>query len=102
MKVGNKNIGKNHPTYIIAEIGINHNGIFEIAKNLIIESAKAGVDAVKFQKRDAPSIMISSNINENPIEVSHKDEYIFSNKELKILDRDIGNVANKFDYKPKI
>ena len=45
---------------------------------------------------------LQNYINENPIEVSHKDEYIFSNKELKILDRDIGNVANKFDYKPKI
>ena len=45
-----KSIGGNSSTYIIAEIGINHNGNKEIAKKLIQESAKAGVDAVKFQK----------------------------------------------------
>ena len=45
---------------------------------------------------------LQNYINENPIKVSHKDEYVFSKKELKILDRDIGNVANKFNYKPKI
>ena len=37
--------------YLIAEIGINHNGSLEIAKNLIEAASKAGFDAVKFQKR---------------------------------------------------
>jgi N-acetylneuraminate synthase len=37
--------------YLIAEIGINHNGSMEIAKKLINEAANAGFDAVKFQKR---------------------------------------------------
>ena len=36
--------------YITAEIGINHNGDIEIAKDLIKNSKSAGVDAVKFQK----------------------------------------------------
>ena len=48
---GNRFIGKGFPTYIIAEIGINHNGSLDIAKELIEYAAKAGVDAVKFQKR---------------------------------------------------
>lgn len=39
-------------TYIIAEIGINHNGSMELAKQLIDQSHTAGVNAVKFQKRD--------------------------------------------------
>jgi len=39
-------------TYIIAEIGINHNGDLDIAKRLIDISAAAGCDAVKFQKRN--------------------------------------------------
>ena len=51
LKIGNHIIGKGHPTYVIAEIGINHNGDLEIAKKMIEEAAKAGVDAVKFQKR---------------------------------------------------
>ena len=40
------------PTYIIAEIGINHNGSLETAKKLIDVAAVAGCDAVKFQKRN--------------------------------------------------
>lgn len=36
---------------MIAEIGINHNGSVEIAKELINNSKEAGFDAVKFQKR---------------------------------------------------
>jgi N-acetylneuraminate synthase len=39
------------PVYIIAEIGINHNGDLDIAKKLIIQAKGAGCDAVKFQKR---------------------------------------------------
>ena len=37
--------------YLIAEIGINHNGDMDIAKKLILEASKSGFDAVKFQKR---------------------------------------------------
>lgn len=40
------------PTYIIAEIGINHNGNLDVAKKLIDIAAVAGCDAVKFQKRN--------------------------------------------------
>ena len=39
-------------TYIIAEIGINHNGSMETAKKLIDMAALSGCDAVKFQKRN--------------------------------------------------
>ncbi|WP_221284691.1 N-acetylneuraminate synthase family protein [Mucilaginibacter sp. SP1R1] len=52
-----RKIGKGHPSYIIAEIGINHNGSLEIAKNLIDEAVAAKVDAVKFQKR-TPEICV--------------------------------------------
>ena len=47
----NRFIGAGYPAYIIAEIGINHNGSLDLAKQLISEAAKAGCDAVKFQKR---------------------------------------------------
>ncbi|MBF9223027.1 N-acetylneuraminate synthase family protein [Hymenobacter ruricola] len=47
----NRFIGAGHPAYIIAEIGINHNGSLDLAKQLIAEAARAGCDAVKFQKR---------------------------------------------------
>jgi len=51
IKIGNRMVGDGHPTYIIAEIGINHNGSVEIAKQMIDAAVHAGVDAVKFQKR---------------------------------------------------
>jgi N-acetylneuraminate synthase len=44
-------VGDIHPVYIIAEIGINHNGDLDIAKKLIDAAVSAGCDAVKFQKR---------------------------------------------------
>ncbi|MDO6432503.1 N-acetylneuraminate synthase family protein [Flavitalea sp. BT771] len=46
-----RSIGAGQPVYIIAEIGINHNGSLDIAKRLIDEAVQAGADAVKFQKR---------------------------------------------------
>lgn len=56
LKNGRK-IGTGQPCYIIAEIGINHNGDLEIAKKLIHEAVIAKVDAVKFQKR-TPEIAV--------------------------------------------
>ena len=51
IKIGDKLISQNSPTFMIAEIGINHNGNIEIAKKLIDEAINSGFDAVKFQKR---------------------------------------------------
>ncbi len=51
IKVGARFIGDGHPVFIIGEIGINHNGSVEIAKNIITGAKHAGCDAVKFQKR---------------------------------------------------
>lgn len=51
VKIGNRFVGPGHPCFIVAEIGINHNGDVEIAKKLIDASKLAGADAVKFQKR---------------------------------------------------
>ena len=49
--IGHRPVGEGQPTYIIAEIGINHNGDLGIAKKLIDAAVLAGCDAVKFQKR---------------------------------------------------
>ncbi len=51
VKIGNKYIGDDEPVFIIAEIGINHNGSVDIAKRMIEAAHSAGCDAVKFQKR---------------------------------------------------
>lgn len=56
-KIGDRIIGDGAPVFVIAEIGINHNGSVEIAKKMIDGAVKAGCDAVKFQKR-TPEICV--------------------------------------------
>lgn len=55
VSIGGRLVGNHQPCFIVAEIGINHNGDIEIAKELIRVAKKAGVDAVKFQKRTPES-----------------------------------------------
>ncbi len=57
IKIGKHLIGDDQPTYIVGEIGINHNGDLEVAKDLIAAAKKAGANAVKFQKR-TPEICV--------------------------------------------
>ena len=69
LTVGSTEIGKNRPVYIIAEIGINHNGDIAIAKQLMDVAAESGCNAVKFQKR-TPAICVpedqKSQMRETP------------------------------------
>ncbi len=51
IRLGSKTIGPGKPCYVIAEIGINHNGDIDLAKKLINVALGSGCDAVKFQKR---------------------------------------------------
>ena len=52
VSIGTEKIGTGQPVYVIGEIGINHNGDVDVAKQLIDISAAAGANAVKFQKRN--------------------------------------------------
>lgn len=47
--IGNAIVGEEHPIFIIAEAGVNHNGSMKLAKHLIDVAKEAGADAVKFQ-----------------------------------------------------
>lgn len=51
VKIGTQYVGPGFPTFMIAEIGNNHNGDLEIAKQLIVKAKEAGCHAVKFQRR---------------------------------------------------
>jgi N-acetylneuraminate synthase len=68
--IGERAIGSSHPVFIVAEIGINHNGDIQVAKDLIDSSAQAGADAVKFQKR-TPELCVPDDqknvIRETPL-----------------------------------
>jgi len=59
VSIDGRPVGEGHPCYIIAEAGVNHNGDPELAKRLIDIAARAGADAVKFQKRTISEILIA-------------------------------------------
>jgi sialic acid synthase SpsE len=63
VKIGSTYVGINCPVFFIAEIGINHNGSIDVAKELILEAKKAGAHAVKFQKRNNKDVFTSLALN---------------------------------------
>jgi sialic acid synthase len=58
IRIGSKFVGDGCPCYIIAEIGLNHNGRRDLARQLVDEAVRAGADAVKFQKRNIDELLI--------------------------------------------
>ena len=60
--IAGRAIGHGHSTFVIAEIGINHNGSVEIAKQLIDAAKAAGADAVKFQKRTVETVYTQAEL----------------------------------------
>ncbi len=76
VKIGSKSVGSGNPCYIIAEIGINHNGDIDIAKRLISVAVAAGCDAVKFQKRTIDVVYTAEELakpRENPFGPTNGD-----------------------------
>jgi N-acetylneuraminate synthase len=93
ISIGSRQIGEGQPVYVIAEIGINHNGDLEIAKNLMDVAASAGCDAVKFQKR-TPELCVpeeqKSQIRETPwgtmTYLEYKERTEFGQQEYQQID----------------
>ncbi len=74
--LGNRIIGNDQPCFIIAEIGINHNGDIDLAKRLISVAVAAGCDAVKFQKRTVDVVYSQDELSkprENPFGPTNGD-----------------------------
>src|SRR5262249_38937080 len=75
-KIGAAQMGDGAPCYVVAEIGINHNGDVAIAKRLIDAAAEAGCDAVKFQKRTVDVVYTKDELakpRENPFGPTNGD-----------------------------
>jgi N-acetylneuraminate synthase len=93
VKIGKKKVGDGQPCFIIAEIGINHNGDINIAKKLIDLAAFAGCDAVKFQKRTIDVVYSAEELakpRENPFGTTNGDLKYgleFGLKEYKEIDK---------------
>lgn len=76
VKIGNRLVGDDQPCYIIAEIGINHNGDLDTARKLISAAHLAGCDAVKFQKRTVEVVYTAEELSkprENPFGPTNGD-----------------------------
>lgn len=76
VKIGDKLVGDGQPCYIIAEIGINHNGDLDLAKKLISVAIAGGCDAVKFQKRTVDVVYTAEELakpRENPFGPTNGD-----------------------------
>ena len=92
--IDNKIIGSDHPCYIIAEIGVNHNGDLSLAKKLIDKAIEAGVDAVKFQKRNLESLYRKEAL-ENPNSESQGFEILLAElKEIELSKEDYFDIVN--------
>ena len=112
-KFENKVINQNSKTFIIAEIGLNHNGDLEIAKQLMEVAKKSGCDAVKFQKRDINSVYsktLLDSYRESPWGTTQREQKMgleFSKEDYKEIDiyckkKNIEWFASAWDQKSQL
>lgn len=95
IKIGKRYVGDGHPTYIVAEIGINHNGNLDTAIELIKQAKDVGADAVKFQKR-TPEICVPveqrNHMRETPwgyiTYMEYRKKVEFGKKEYAAIDKE--------------
>jgi len=94
VKFANKSVGVGQPTLIIAEIGINHNGSLDLARQLIDVAVESGCDVVKFQKRD-PDLCVPPEMRDKMREtpwgyityLEYKRHMEFGLKEFQAIDQ---------------
>jgi N-acetylneuraminate synthase len=92
VQIGGRSIGPGHPCFVIAEIGINHNGDMSLCKKLIDAAVEAGCEAVKFQKRTVDVVYTAEELaraRENPFGPTNGDlkrGLEFGEKQFKEID----------------
>ena len=94
IQIGSKKVGDGYPTYIVAEIGINHNGDLNLAKQMVDVGARYGVDAIKLQKR-TPELCVppeqQTQMRETPwgyiSYLDYRKKVEFGEKEYSEIDR---------------
>jgi len=105
-------IGEGQPCFIVAEVGNNHQGDISLARQMVEEAARAGVDAVKFQKRDNAALLTAEGLKTpytgpnsfGPTYGEHRDALELSIEEmadLKALSESLGLIffASAWDMK---
>lgn len=109
IEIAGRKIGDCYPCYVIVEVGINHNGSLDIARQLIEAAAINGCDAVKFQKRTVPLVYSQEELQrprESPFGVTNgdlKEGLEFSRHEYEAInalceENNIAWFASAWDY----
>jgi sialic acid synthase SpsE/sugar phosphate isomerase/epimerase len=94
MRIGDRLIGDGHPTYVIAEIGVNHNGIFEYAIELIDAAVSAGADAVKFQKRNLEKLYPKKFLDNSNVGEKNLNYLLPILQRVELTDDDFGRIVH--------
>ena len=68
LRIGARTIGEGAPVFVIAEIGVNHEGSVERAKAFVDAAVEAGADCVKFQMRSPPELFVNGGDPDDPSE----------------------------------
>ena len=93
IKIDNQEIGSSKPCYIIAEIGVNHNGKLSLAKKLIDAAIESGSNAVKFQKRSLPDLYRKEALDNPNIESQGFEILLGELKELELTKNDYEEIV---------
>ena len=75
LKINDNEIGRDYPTYFIADVAANHDGDVERAKDLIYQAAEAGADAAKFQHFTADTIVSDRGFKKLAGQQSHQAKW---------------------------
>jgi N-acetylneuraminate synthase len=92
VKIGNRWVGDGEPCFVVAEIGINHNGDLDIARKLVSAAVETGCDAVKFQKRTIEVVYTPEELTrprESPFGTTNGDlkrGLEFGSEEYQVID----------------
>jgi sialic acid synthase SpsE/sugar phosphate isomerase/epimerase len=93
IKIGDRLVGDGHPTYIIAEIGVNHNGILDYAFQLIDAAVAAGADAVKFQKRNLSKLYPQKYLDNANVGEKNLNYLLPILQQVELSDDDYGRIV---------
>lgn len=93
--IGQTPVGPDYPVYVVAEIGINHNGDMDLAKAMILAAQEAGADAVKFQNYKTDDFIYDRSLTftyqSQGVEICESQYDMFKRYELS--DQDVADLA---------
>jgi N-acetylneuraminate synthase len=92
VSIGGRQVGGDNPTFIVAEIGINHNGDVGIAKKLIDAAVECGCDAVKFQKKDPDLCVPDSQKGKTKSTPWGEMTYLDYKKRMELSEEDFADI----------